>query len=229
VARAVARPFTHISSGAFVMARHGIAGTLLLVAFVTACGSESTAPAPASNSRTKGPDVPPVSAVVGSPGSTLQLRQVFAGTATWVGVLEGNDKLWGRSTDIWNPGSHLFEDFMVIVPAGRSTSIEMWGGSQDADCEVYTPGWLPDTYLYVFDFETKAYVTRNDDAFNCVSSFIVLHNESNVGKRYILRATSYRSYAPGEIDEDSGITEGTGRYRLWIRTPAGPCPVNCDD
>jgi hypothetical protein len=178
----------------------------LLAGLAAGCDS---APSQPESSDQKAPRLVSAS-ILGCAGSTVQIRQVFAANTRWVSSLGAGDKYWDRdSENMFSCGDYQFEDFMLIVPAGRSASIELWGGECHYDDEEeYTGPKLYDPYLYLFDFTTKELIDSDDDGGCGFNSYLIADNsEGSTARRYFIRATEYDP-------------EYRGQYMLVIYVPA---------
>lgn len=193
------------------MARLQLSGVALLVAFAAACdGSAPTQPTAPAKQKSESEEIVSLgaSASLGCPGSTVQIRGVVAAVGQLNGTFGPGDKFWSRGTSsLFNCGDYYFEDYLIIVPAGKTTGIDMFGKPTRG------AGWLDDPYLYLYDFTTRTYIDRDDDSGVGVNSYLVIDNRgSSSAKRFILRVTSY-----DDLGEDG---EGSGRWQVVITTPA---------
>lgn len=196
------------------MARFGLTGAVLLVALAAACdGSAPTQPSAPTKVKSGSDEVVSLgaSASLGCPGATVQIRGVVAAVGQLNGTFGPGDKFWSRNTSsLFNCGNKYFEDYLLIVPAGRTTSIDMFGESSRG------AGWLDDTYLYLYDFSTRTYIDRDDDDGRGTDSYLFIDNRgSATARRFILRVTAFN---------DGDESDGVGRWQVVVNTPARPAP-----
>lgn len=196
-----------------MMSRFRVAGAVALVALAAACdGSAPTQPSAATKVKSGSDEVVSLgaSASLGCPGATVQIRGVIAAVGQINGTFGPGDKFWSRSTStLFNCGNKYFEDYLLIVPAGKTTSVDMYGRAGGRPTT-----WLNDAYIYLYDFATRTYVDRNDDGGIGYNSYLVIDNrESTTAKRFVLRVTAFD-------DADPEANEGVGRWQVVVSTPA---------